>query len=111
MDDSRPSWQADPCPPWCTDEHSERDHPDDRVHRSRSAGVPVVARRAWFEGEGIRRSAEAADFEVALARVDGEPETWLYVGAGPGISIEVTAESADRLFRAMAEALDASRSR
>ena len=111
MDDSRPSWQADECPPWCTGEHGERDHPDDRVHRGRSTAVPVVARRAWFDGEGIRRSAEAVDFEVALSRVDGEPETWLYVGAGPGLSIEVTAESAERLVRAMAEALDAGASR
>ena len=105
MEESRPSWQSDPCPPWCTGEHAELDHPDDRVHRSRSMAVPVVARRTWFEGEGIRRSAEATEFEVALSRVDGESETWLYVGAGPALSIEVTAESADRLVVAMRDVL------
>lgn len=106
MDESRPSWQSDECPPWCTNEHGELDHPDDRVHRSSSVAVPVIARRTWFEGDHIRRAAEAADVEVALSRVDGERDVWLYVGAGPVMSIEVTAESAQRLVQVMAEALE-----
>lgn len=109
MQQSRPSWQADPCPSWCTGDHAEQDHPDDRVHRGRALTVPVVARRTWFEGGGIRRSAEATEFEVAVSRVDGESETWLYVGAGPAVSIEVTTESAERLARAVSEALVRSR--
>ena len=110
MDESRPSWQVDECPPWCAGGHHELDHPDDRVHRSSWAAVPVVARRSWFEGEVLRRTAEGAEFEVGLSRIDGEQDVWLYVGSGPALSIEVTAESAERLVVAMGELL-AARSR
>lgn len=110
MPENRPSWQIDPCPPWCQRGHEERDHPDDHVHRSASAAVPVIARRTWFEGGGIRRRAEPAELEVALSRVDGEREIWLYVGDGPARSLEVTVESAERLLVQLGVALsDASR--
>ena len=101
--ESRPSWQTDACPPWCVGGHGELDHPDDRVHRSRSVVVPVVARHTWFEGALLRRSADAVDFDVAISQVDGESDIWLYVGAGPAASIEVTLESAERLVRAIGE--------
>lgn len=97
MDEHRPSWQLDACPGWCAGGHQEGDHPDDRVHRSSDLAVPVVARRTWFEGGGIRRAAQSTAFEVGLGRVDGEPQTWVYVGDGPGRSFEVTHESAERL--------------
>lgn len=102
---SRPTWQLDECPGWCAVEHAEGDHPDDRVHRSASVAVPVIARRTWFEGAGILRDSEAVELEVALARVDGEAQTWLYAGEGPGSAIEVTVESAERLVEAMGAAL------
>ena len=105
MDEGRPSWQTDPCPRWCAGGHEESDHPDDRVHRSCAVPVPVVARRTWFEGARLYRHEEAAEFDVALGRVDGEGETWLYVGDGPARSIEVTAESAERLLAAIGAAL------
>lgn len=101
----RPSWQADDCPPWCTVAHHERDHPDDRVHRGSPVSVPVVHRRVRFDAAGIHRDAETAEFDVALSRVDGEAETWLYAGAGPALAIDVTAESAERLARAIGEVL------
>ncbi|MBX3099925.1 MAG: hypothetical protein KF761_10130 [Salinibacterium sp.] len=102
---SRPSWQADACPPWCRGDHEEGDHPDDRVHRSDSVAVPIVARRTWFEGAGIRREALGTEFEVALSRVDGEQETWLYVGSGTQMSWDVSVESAERLVRQITDVL------
>jgi len=108
---SRAQWQVERCPRWCAGGHRDDDHPDDRVHRSASLSVPVVARRTWFEGAGIRRMAESCELEVALSRVDGDSQTWLYVGGGPGAAIEVTAESGHRLVQAMVEALDRPRSR
>ncbi len=102
---SRPSWQIDECPSWCTGEHREGDHPDDRVHRGVPTTVPVVARRTSFEAAGVRRDTDATEFEVALSRVDGEPETWLYVGAGPAAAIDVSGESGERLVRAMSDVL------
>lgn len=105
MQETQPGWQVDPCPAWCRVRHGEHDHPDDRVHRSDGVCVPVVLRRTWFEGEGIRRDLEAAEFDVALSCVDGESETLLYVGDGPSRSFDLTADSADRLARALAELL------
>ena len=98
--DRRPSWQSEPCPAWCVGGHQENDHPDDRVHRSTSFPVPVVLRRSEPEGERMARRIEHDDFEVALSRVDGESDTWLYVGNGPGMHLDVTVESARRLLRA-----------
>ena len=106
---SRPSWQVDPCPPWCAVDHGERDHPDDRVHRSATETVAVVARRTGFEGARIRRTAEATELDVALSRVDGDGQTWLYVGSGPAMAIEVSAESGRRLARAIGAVLEVDR--
>ena len=103
--ESRPSWQVDACPSWCRGDHGEHDHPDDRVHRSDSVAVPVVGRRTVFEGASIRREVHATEFDVALSRPDGECETWLYVGAGPAMSLDVTAESAERLVRHIVDTL------
>lgn len=90
---------------WCAGGHDESDHPDDRVHRSRAVAVPVIARLTRFEGERLVRLEEPAEFDVALGRSDGKRETWVYVGDGPGRSIEVTAESALRLFTAVSRVL------
>jgi hypothetical protein len=109
VDDTRPSWQVDPCPAWCAGGHAEHDHPDDRVHRSPAVAVPVVTRRTAFDGPELRRSTQAAEFEVAVSRVDGEKETWAYVGDGPAMFIEVTTESAARLIDALGDAVIRSR--
>ena len=109
MDDARPSWQVDLCPQWCVGGHAEHDHPDDRVHRSAALSVPVVVRRTSFSGPEAHRSTEAAEFEVAVSRVDGETETWAYVGEGPRMFIEVTTESAARLIGAVGDAVIRSR--
>ena len=74
----------------------------------------MVLRSTTVAGERLVRDAETAELEVGLSRVDGEPETWLYLGDGPGRSLELTAESARRLLeRAAAQlaALEAPRSR
>ena len=96
----RPSWQVDPCPAWCVGDHREEDHPDDRQHRSASVAVPVVVRRTAVQHDALVRAAESAEFEVGVSRRDGEQDTWLYLGEGPGASLEVSAESAERLLAA-----------
>lgn len=111
MDDLRPTWQTDPCPGWCTRGHTELDHPDDRVHRGIAVTVPVVTRRTSYPDGAIRRSTDAIDLEVAISRVDGDQETWAYIGSGPGASVEVTVESAERLVAVLTGALIRSRSR
>ena len=103
----RPSWQVDACPVWCAGGHREGDHPDDRQHRSASFAVPVVVRSTELAGDRLVRSVEAAEFEVGLSSVDGERETWLYLGDGPDRSLELSAESARRLIDAAAARLAA----
>ena len=109
VDNTRPSWQVDDCPNWCTGGHAEHDHPDDRVHRSAAVAVPVVTRRTSFEGAELRRLTEATEFEVAVSRIDGEMETWAYAGEGSTMFIEMTVESAARLVDALGDALVRSR--
>ncbi len=105
MGESRPSWQRDGCPDWCSGEHGEFDHPDDRAHRSSSLAVPVTVRRTWFEGGSIRHAVDDAEFEVGMSQVDGDTEIWFYVGDGPARSIEIDVQSAARLVEAMAARL------
>jgi hypothetical protein len=55
MDDehARAVWQSEPCPPWCSGEHHDDDHPDDRYHDSPSVQVPVtVMERDHAAGPG-----------------------------------------------------------
>jgi len=75
------------------------------VHRSAAVSVPVVARRTGFEGARILRATEATELDVALSRVDGEEQTWLYAGNGPAMAIEVSAESGRALARAITSVL------
>lgn len=44
---TRPTWLTDGCPPWCEagDEHSERDHYEDRRHFGPSGEVVLTATR------------------------------------------------------------------
>ncbi len=111
MHGSRPSWQVGECPPWCASEHQERDHPDDRVHRSHSVAVPVTVRQTSFVGASIRREAGPSELEIALSRIDGDAETWVYVGDGPARNLELTVESGERVLRAISAVLGRARSR
>ena len=79
------------------------------MHRGVAVTVPVVARRTSFVGNEIKRTADSTEFEVAVSRVDGERETWAYLGDGPGMFIEVSAESAARLMGVLADSLVRSR--
>lgn len=122
----RPSWQAEPCPPWCVVLHAQDDHPRDRTHVSASMSVPA---RQLLGGDGTRVSpfadpepaaapggAEAhdrtatTDLAVCVHRRDGAATTWLYVGDGAVQHLELTAESWHRLVPAVDRALDLVRS-
>jgi hypothetical protein len=108
MTNPRPSWQRDECPAWCAVDHREDDHPDDRSHRTDTPAVPVIARARRFD-DGLVFETGAMEFEVGVSRPDGEVDTWIYVGAGPGQQLEVSRESAKRLLRALDAQLRATR--
>ena len=98
-------WQVDRCPPWCIGGHGERDHPDDRVHRSLGVTVPAVVRRPILTPTSLDFDVASAEIEVGLARLDGDTHTWVYIGSGPGESIEISAESAAELVRVLSNEL------
>jgi hypothetical protein len=93
-----PTWQVDPCPEWCASAHHEDDHPDDRVHRSEGIAVPAVIRSRRLTATRVVFDEEATVLEVGISRVDGSNDTWLYLGAGPGRELEVSAGTAMRLL-------------
>ncbi|PJJ61923.1 DUF6907 domain-containing protein [Compostimonas suwonensis] len=88
----RPAWQQTPCPPWCVQEHADADPPADRRHVGSGHPVPVVL------APGGRAVATSAELSMIVWRFDGSPETWVYLGDGTGQRIEVSLESARRLF-------------
>ncbi|MCU1440456.1 MAG: hypothetical protein JWP85_1453 [Rhodoglobus sp.] len=97
--EERPTWQVDPCPEWCAGAHTENDHVDDRVHRSEGIAVPAVIRSKRLGSTRVEFDEEAGDVEVGISRTDGQRETWLYVGSGPGREIELSLDTASRVLR------------
>ncbi|HEY0188032.1 MAG TPA: hypothetical protein VGC67_11130 [Cellulomonas sp.] len=108
--ESYPSWQIDPCPPWCVVAHAEDDHEHDRKHMSSWLTVPAVELEPVRAGEGrpgAERERERPE-EVALClhRRDGRRTVWLYAGDGHRQALELTVESWARLVPAVDRLLD-----
>lgn len=76
----KPSWLHEDCPSWCTVDHDEADHPDDRKHRNDAKVLPVVL-ASRLPGRELPTAAECV---VELSRRVGERETWVYVGEAEG---------------------------
>lgn len=104
---ARPAWPGEPCPPWCTREHTAGDHPEDRYHQSEPSILPVVA------GSGdtvpVTASLRPLTLAVRLGRHSGDDRTWLVVEAleEPRPRIVLTADAARLLLGALVEQLDA----
>ncbi|WP_215817339.1 hypothetical protein [Pimelobacter sp. 30-1] len=102
----RPSWLEEPCPRWCTREHREEDHPDDRYHQSEAELVPAVA----GSGEAVPLTATlaATTLGVRVGRHVGDDLTWLVVEAleAPRPRLVLTTESAGALHRALGAQLE-----
>ncbi len=74
--EDRPRWLAEPCPAWCTREHRDADHPEDRYHQS-EASIVVGVQRTGPETSG------RAPLELAIwigSDVDADAE-WLTLEA------------------------------
>lgn len=72
-----PTWLTEGCPAWCTREHRQLDHPDDRYHRSEASIVPgVVAARPSVP---ISASLQGLDLVVWLGRYVGEAVEWVVI--------------------------------
>jgi len=98
---ARPSWQQDDCSAWCEGDHHEDDQPVDCTHHSGGISVPVVTREQSISGGQLYVTIDAGDFEIGLTRMDGQADTWLYIGGGAQQHIEITTESARRVETAL----------
>lgn len=90
---SRPSWQHQPCPSWCTTTHHEEDLVDDRTHRDQGVDIPVIVRKRRINGKAMSDWTEATYLTVGRWQRDGESEVWLYCGDNQGQEIELSRES------------------
>ncbi|GAA1527942.1 DUF6907 domain-containing protein [Nocardioides humi] len=105
MDHRRPTWLLEPCPAWCTREHVEDDHPEDRYHSSEASVVPAIATDE--DRLPPSASADAVELIVGMTRPVGELIEWVTIE--PSLSrqprLTLTRESAQRLLDALAEQL------
>lgn len=97
---------ADPCPPWCTREHSDDDHPEDGYHQSEPTIVAVVA----GSGDTVPVSASLLPMTLVV-RVgqypDGPPWVLVEPTEGRHPRIALTPESAQSLAAALLRQADA----
>lgn len=94
-------WQQQPCPAWCTVEHTDHDHPDDRSHRDDGVPVPIVMRtRTVVDGRMADQTAEASLVTGRWQR-DGDRELWWSLGIDGDASLEVTTESLARVVETL----------
>ncbi|WP_392390977.1 DUF6907 domain-containing protein [Nocardioides sp. LHD-245] len=77
MESSRPTWLAEPCPPWCLREHDEDDHPDDREHRGEAVDLAVVA--TGEDAVPVTDALAPLELVVQLHRRVGAPVEWVSI--------------------------------
>ena len=97
---------APACPGWCRRDHHPGDHPDDLLHQSAPAHVPVVHGDPRF-GPDEHPRADSVVLRL-VQRVDS-PAIWLEASSEEGRSLHLltSAESARRLADAMVDLLSA----
>jgi hypothetical protein len=82
---SRPYWQDQPCPPWCSDRHSDDDEGADRLHLAFAAALtltledPVTALVPGQEEGSRELIAEPSGLEVYIRQDYRESEPHLKV--------------------------------
>jgi hypothetical protein len=105
VDDGRPSWLLEPCPAWCTREHEEDDHPEDRYHASEATCLPAIG--ATADTVPAAASADAFDLIVHIRRQLDDPTDWVTIEPAqtrlPRLTL--TRESTLWLVRALDEQL------
>lgn len=105
MPGPQPSWQREPCPPWCIREHGEDDIALDRYHQGEPVPVPAVL--SADPAEPRAATFTAVDLTLRTGQYVGEVVDWVAIepAAQAAPRIVLTAESAHRLARRVAELL------
>lgn len=70
----RPTWQTEPCPPWCVTDHREDDLVADRIHDSHA-----VTLSAWTPDD-TEADAVPRELFIAAYKRNDSTETWVYLG-------------------------------
>lgn len=105
MPGPQPSWQQEPCPPWCVREHDEDDIALDRYHQGEPSVLPVLI----STGPEEPRSAtfESVDLTIRVGRYAGDLSDWVAIEpvqlTAPRMVL--AAESADRLVQRLGQML------
>lgn len=81
---------------WCTTRHPAGIHPNDDDHRSSGMATPALVRRVDDAGAGTD-----VDLEIGLLRRRTDDQVWLVLDAGNGIGVELTLDTARRVFRSL----------
>ena len=108
MDDGqrRPTWLTERCPDWCTREHVESDHPEDRFHQSEATFVPAIV--SVRDTVPVTASLAGLDLTVWIGRYVGDIVEWAVIEPveqrHPRLVLSV--ESARALTHGLAEQLE-----
>lgn len=109
--DTHATRQSEPCPSWCTQQHSDDDHPDDRFHDSAVTQVSVIfAERDHVAGPG-RWVHTAGEISIVTSRHIDTSDVVVFIGRDDQVNqqINLTTDSAARLAEAITRHLDATR--
>lgn len=73
----QPTWLSERCPSWCSREHDQRDHPEDRYHQSEPCVVPGVV--ATGHTIPVTESLEGLDLVTWMGRYVGDSVDWMVI--------------------------------
>lgn len=94
-------WQQTPCPEWCSAEHTDDDHPEDRSHRDDGFAVPITVReRAIVDDQLVERITELP-LVIGRWQRDGEQRLWWHLGVDGGAMVEMSEASVLKLMRTL----------
>jgi hypothetical protein len=102
MPGPRPSWQAEPCPPWCDREHDESDIALDRYHQGEPHTISVLA--STTPEEPRQDTFSPADLVIRTGRYIDESADWIAIDSTQTRMI-LTVDSALRLAERLTEHL------
>jgi hypothetical protein len=110
MTEQRPDWLQEPCPTWCLGDHHDADHPLDRAHQGTMLGVAVVALDRHLDPQdgSWHRAAFSTECLVVMFQYLDDAEVWVVAEGEHGQRLEVSKESAQRLYYALGKVLAAS---
>jgi len=101
---ARPSWLTEPCPPWCTREHHEDDHPEDRIHQDDGVVIPVVL--AEIDSATMRPTPRAVELVIRkVGPIADDRSTWISIQEteGPDNYLLLSEQSAGLVSRTLQE--------